>query len=231
MVCVARVGAMQATVAAANSNRHLRLIQKWVLCVAITGLLVLPYTAFWVILYAYLNAPVDENIFPERSSSLYRLPFLAGEKVMLVQGGMSRGTLSHSGYHAYDFGAACGTTVVAARGGIVDYVIDSYDGNYLSGQWVNNGIGVYHREDAATTWYLHLQKGSALVQPGDEVVQGQPIAKLGNVGYSSGPHLHFHVYSEFSGSRTPVSFQDIKKDKGIPRPLRFYESWNDGWQD
>ena len=114
-------------VAEANkSNRHLRPIRKWVLCVVITGLFVLPCMAFWVIPYAYLNSPVDERIFPERSSSLYKLPFLAGEKVMLAQGGMSRGALSHSGYYAYDFGAACGTTVVAARGGLVDYVLVSF---------------------------------------------------------------------------------------------------------
>jgi murein DD-endopeptidase MepM/ murein hydrolase activator NlpD len=31
------------------------------------------------------------------------------------------------------------------------------------------------------------------VEEGDHVRSGQRIARLGNSGYSSGPHLHFHV--------------------------------------
>jgi murein DD-endopeptidase MepM/ murein hydrolase activator NlpD len=42
-------------------------------------------------------------------------------------------------------------------------------------------------------FYAHLQRGSVLVKPGDKVTAGQLMAKLGNSGNSSGPHLHFHV--------------------------------------
>ena len=43
-------------------------------------------------------------------------------------------------------------------------------------------------------FYEHLQQGSVMVKVGDQVVSGQPIARVGSSGsVSSGPHLHFHV--------------------------------------
>jgi murein DD-endopeptidase MepM/ murein hydrolase activator NlpD len=42
-------------------------------------------------------------------------------------------------------------------------------------------------------FYAHLKPGSIEVEEGDHVRSGQRIARLGNSGYSSGPHLHFHV--------------------------------------
>ncbi|MGB8169537.1 MAG: M23 family metallopeptidase [Chthoniobacteraceae bacterium] len=41
--------------------------------------------------------------------------------------------------------------------------------------------------------YLHLQKNGVLVKVGDEVQAGDLVARSGNTGCSTGPHLHFHV--------------------------------------
>jgi hypothetical protein len=41
--------------------------------------------------------------------------------------------------------------------------------------------------------YAHLQRRSAMVRPGDVVVAGQQLARCGNSGNSSEPHLHFQL--------------------------------------
>ena len=85
-------------------------------------------------------------------------------------------------HYGMDFGAAVGTTVYASDGGVVTHA--GPNGNY----------GIYIKIKHGNTYqtaYAHLS--SVLVEVGDKVFQGQPIAKSGNTGMSTGPHLHFEV--------------------------------------
>jgi len=211
--------------ACTTTNRHLRPVRKWVVVLVTVVALVLPWAGYWIFAFLAQSGPVDATTFPERASSPYMLPFPEGVTIFTAQG---KDGLSHGGKYAYDFMAACGTPVVAARGGtVVAFVIDSYDGNIFSGNFENNGLAIQHNDDEKTTaGYYHIQKGSALVRLGDTVTQGQPIAKVGNVGFSCGPHLHFEVFSKVTWSHIPVSFQDVTKDQGIPRVFRSYTSGN-----
>lgn len=61
--------------------------------------------------------------------------------------------------------------------------MDTVDGNHIV---LDLGGGLYG-------FYAHLQRGSVLVKPGQQVTAGEVMAKLGNSGNTSGPHLHFHV--------------------------------------
>jgi hypothetical protein len=61
--------------------------------------------------------------------------------------------------------------------------IGNVDGNHIV---LDLGGGVY-------AFYAHLQKGSLTVKPGEQVKRSQVLAKLGNTGNSSAPHLHFHL--------------------------------------
>ena len=54
------------------------------------------------------------------------------------------------------------------------------------------GLQIVIRADIITTYhFLHLSE--ALVKAGDVVYKGTLIAKSGNTGRSTGPHLHFGI--------------------------------------
>ena len=110
------------------------------------------------------------------------------------------GYFSHTddSVHAVDFPCAEGTTIVAARRGIVQAADGSSDtgcgdpecadqGNYVI---VDHGDGTFAK-------YWHLQYDGALVAAGDQVQRGEPIGLSGNTGWSTGPHLHFAVEDVF----------------------------------
>jgi hypothetical protein len=57
----------------------------------------------------------------------------------------------------------------------------------------------------------HLMRGSLLVKSGDLVERGQPLAKVGNSGNTTEPHLHMHVATGeflFNGEGIPMTFDN-----------------------
>lgn len=104
----------------------------------------------------------------------------------------------HDG-NAVDFGAPVGTNIYASASGTV--LIAKANG-------YNSGYGYYiviNHEDGAQTLYAHLS--SVLVSPGESVKQGDLIAKSGNTGKSTGPHLHYKEIG--TGARN--TFANYKK--------------------
>ena len=82
-----------------------------------------------------------------------------------------------------DFAGKEGSNVIAVAGGVVTY-IGSRTGY---GETVEISHG-----DGFLTRYAHNK--SLLVEPGDVVRKGEPIALMGTTGRSTGPHVHFEVY-------------------------------------
>lgn len=83
---------------------------------------------------------------------------------------------------AQDIGTPKGTDVLAFADGTVRYIGES------------SIYGLYVRLDhdnGVSTFYAHCQK--LLVGKGDEVTCGQIIAKSGDTGNATGPHLHFSI--------------------------------------
>lgn len=82
-----------------------------------------------------------------------------------------------------DVGASTGTMIYAADNGTVIY--SQYnDGGYGNLVQIDHGNGF-------VTYYGHCSE--LLVKPGDVIAKGDPIAKVGSTGRSTGPHLHFEV--------------------------------------
>ena len=87
-------------------------------------------------------------------------------------------------HEGLDFTASQGTTVVATAKGTV--IRSGWDMGY------GNVVEVQHVE-GFTTRYAHLSK--RLVQVGDQVERGGVLGEVGSTGRSTGPHLHYEVFS------------------------------------
>jgi hypothetical protein len=91
------------------------------------------------------------------------------------------------GHQGQDIFAACGTPVVAARGGIVKLKqYHSRAGHYIVMDGEKTGV------DYA---YMHL-RDAALVARGERVRTGQVIGFLGDTGRASACHLHFETWDQ-----------------------------------
>ncbi|MBZ0267218.1 M23 family metallopeptidase [bacterium] len=106
--------------------------------------------------------------------------------LMPLQGWVSRGFEGGiEGHHGIDFVHEAGSTIRAAAMGVVRFA--DWDDTYGNLVILDHGNGF-------TTTYGHNE--SLLVQHGDLVPRGAPIARLGSTGRSSAPHLHFEIRLE-----------------------------------
>ena len=157
---------------------------------------------------------------------LYRLPYADDATFPIIQGYDAK--LSHRGPERFtlDFGMPTGTPVHAAREGIVVLVEDSHSvgcPHEECGRFAN--FVVLLHEDGTTGEYFHLQQGSAQVRVGERVRRGELLARSGNTGYSTAPHLHFGVYRTAADGHTESLAVRFKTHGGIvnvPRSGAFY---------
>lgn len=85
-------------------------------------------------------------------------------------------------HEGIDFSAAIGTPIIASASGVVSR--SGWDSQY------GNVIEIKHAEGFKTR-YAHASQ--LLVRVGQTVNRGDVIAKVGNTGRSTGPHLHYEV--------------------------------------
>jgi len=98
-------------------------------------------------------------------------------------------------HQGIDIAAPLGTPIVAAAPGEV-----------ISSSWNSGGYGnlvELRHPDGSLTRYAHNSR--LLVRQGQQVDQGQLIAKMGSTGRSTGPHLHFEVHSPGKGAVNPIA--------------------------
>lgn len=92
-------------------------------------------------------------------------------------------------HNGVDFADSVGTPILAAEDGKV--VATGDNGKYAYGRWV----AIEHK-NGLTTLYGHMSK--QLVSKGKSVKRGDKIGLMGSTGYSTGPHVHFSVFSSNS---------------------------------
>ncbi len=115
----------------------------------------------------------------------YAFPILGAHDFGSSGGRFGAGRSGHT-HQGQDVMADCGTPLVAARGGTVQYSeYEANAGNYV----VVDGKGTPN-----DFMYAHLAEPSPL-QAGDTVRTGQPIGIVGDTGDASACHLHFEIWA------------------------------------
>ncbi len=88
------------------------------------------------------------------------------------------------GHNGVDYAAPVGTSIIAAADGEVMISRTGWNGGY--GTYI-----VIKHANGTQTLYAHMSQLN--VNPGEKVVKGQVIGKMGNTGQSTGPHVHFEI--------------------------------------
>jgi murein DD-endopeptidase MepM/ murein hydrolase activator NlpD len=87
------------------------------------------------------------------------------------------------GHSAIDIEASIGTEIVAAAAGVIEFA-----------SWNTAGYGnltIIDHGNGVRTLYAH--QSAFLVEPGQQVEQGQVIGKSGSTGWSNWPHVHLEM--------------------------------------
>lgn len=126
----------------------------------------------------------ERGLKASRSSGFARFPFHSRVRVTSQFNPSRRHPVTgrvrpHNGV---DFGMPVGSLISAPSDGIVDKAGFSRTAGYFI---------VLRHSSTVSTVYMHLSKLS--VRPGQRVKQGAVIARSGNTGISTGPHLHYEV--------------------------------------
>lgn len=123
------------------------------------------------------DARVDTSNYDYLDTGEFIWPVPASKRVSSHFG--KRGSGHHDGV---DIVADRGTHIIASAGGVVSFVGSM------------RGYGktvILKHKDGHHTVYAHTNR--YFVSKGQKVSQGEVIAKVGNTGRSSGPHLHFEI--------------------------------------
>ena len=122
----------------------------------------------------------------DAEGKLWQLLWPAPGVTAITRGYGSVGNNFHDGIDIADEKAK-GKAVIAAADG------------YVEGTGSGGANGVYivlSHGGGMWTAYEHLEEGSVTLQFGEKVHAGQPIARIGSTGQSTGPHLHFEVLQD-----------------------------------
>ena len=193
---------------------------------------------------AFMVTHIGFILWPRSPSAIALAPPFAGSWVV-VQGGRSSLVNHHlpvqSQSHALDLGRVVnGQMRQGDRGVRANYVsweaplLAPADGRVVTAVdgLEDNEIGRTDREHPAGNHLIveiapdrfvllaHLRKGSLLVKAGQQVKAGQPVARCGNSGNTTEPHLHLQIQDKPSFGYSGVTFPIVLRRSGVARELR-----------
>lgn len=179
-----------------------------------------------------LDNPADGSLSATAALTGYKLPWAAGlakrvtnsiGHVYEVNGGLA--SCPTTCRYAYDFADRTMFPILAAKGGVVKAVKWTCP-NF--GTDCTNYLVLEDQSTIPTSYqlYYHMAYNSVpqrLRTPGEPVLQGEYIGDADDTGFSTGHHLHYHVYinpnrTNWSwGASVDFKFDDVTTNGGYPR--------------
>jgi len=152
-----------------------------------------------------------------------RLPFENGTPLTINQAFMGGWTHQEDWLYSVDFAKDEGTPIVSFKEGVVREIKEDSDTNCIDEgisreNCTHGNYVLIDHGDFTFALYLHLEQWSVDVEVGETVGRGHQIGRVGNTGYSTGPHLHFNVKNGFGyGGAKIVLFEELVGiSNGIP---------------
>ncbi len=179
--------------------------------IVLVGEYSLPFKGEWTVINGGLEKETSHSW--GMLSQRYAYDFL----MLDSQGKSYEGDNKHLGsYYCYQ------QIILVPADGVVVEVKDKVDESRLLGNGqVDKGIKdirgnyiVIQHGDKEYSVLAHLSPNTIKVKVGDRVKRGEEIAKCGNSGNSTEPHLHFQLQdgkSFFFSAGLPITFSSIKK--------------------
>ena len=175
---------------------------------------ILPFTGKWTV----VNGGVDKRLSHSwgMGSQRYAYDFFVPDDEGKTFAGDNT---SPQSYFCY------GKDIIAPADGVVVKAYDKYKDSYVDGKKAycavydmrGNYIAIKHDNDEYS-FIAHIMPNSIKVNIGDTVKQGEVIAKCGNSGYTSQPHIHFQIQtgkSFFLSAGLPIAFSNIKAQEKV----------------
>lgn len=148
-------------------------------------------------------------------------PFAPDAEYFIGQGFKGQSThMTPDSEYAIDITMPVGSAVHAARAGVVMDVEEDFNrGGTNRDKFVDkaNHVRILH-DDGTMALYAHLDLASVNVRRGVRVLAGQKIARSGNTGFSSGPHLHFAIQQNTGMQLVSIPFRFRADDGSLSAP-------------
>jgi len=171
------------------------------------GNYILPFTGKWTV----FNGGIHKNLLHGGSlSQKYAYDFIIANNEGKSFEGNGRSVQNYFCYAKEVIAPADGTVVKVrrkAKDSFVDGMAAYCDSLDLRGNYI-----VIRHHDKEYSLIAHLAPNSITVNVGEHVKQGEVIARCGNTGNTSEPHIHFQLQtgkSFFLSAGLPIAFTDI----------------------
>lgn len=166
----------------------------------------LPFNGFWLTFWG--GDTLKQNHHHDSTSQKY-----AFDLIQTDENGKFFRTTGKTNEDYFSFGL----DIVAPANGVIVEVVnglrDNKPGELNSFNFIGNYVMLRH-EAKLFSVLGHLRQNSIVVKAGDKVKIGQKLGECGNSGYSTDPHLHFHVQNSDVFAKMDKDYKQVNVAKG-----------------